>query len=46
MKSSGNDTVGVVRDTLKEEAQKAIKKSWEDNEPGRAEKAKKARRKY
>jgi hypothetical protein len=30
------DTVGVVRDTTKEDREKAIKKSWEDNELGRA----------
>mmetsp|Transcript_1805 Transcript_1805/g.1693 ORF Transcript_1805/g.1693 Transcript_1805/m.1693 type:complete len:154 (-) Transcript_1805:874-1335(-) len=46
LRTCGNDTIGILRDTQKEEAQKAIKKSWEDNEPGRAEKAKKARRKY
>jgi hypothetical protein len=40
------DTVGVLRDTTKEDREKAIKKSWEDKEPGRAERAKKCRAKY
>lgn len=40
------ETVAVVRDTTKEDREKAIKKSWEDNEPGRAEKAKKSRAKF
>lgn len=35
-----------MRDTDKEDKEKAIKKSWEDGEPGRAEKSKKARKKY
>jgi hypothetical protein len=46
LKVIGNDTIAVIRDTQKEDAQKAIKKSWEDNEIGRAEKAKKSRRKF
>jgi len=37
------DTVGVLRDTTKEDKEKAIKKSWEDKEPGRSERAKKCR---
>lgn len=40
------ETVAIVRDTDKEDREKAIKKSWEDSEPGRAEKSKKARRKF
>ena len=40
------DTVGVLRDTTKEDREKAIKKSWEDKEPGRAERAKKCRGKF
>lgn len=40
------DTVAVVRDTTKEDREKAIKKSWEDTEPGRAERAKKSRMKH
>lgn len=38
-----SDTVALVRDTTKEDREKAIKKSWEDKEPGRANNAKKAR---
>ena len=37
------DTLAVVRDTTKEDREKEIKKSWEDKEQGRAEKAKKSR---
>lgn len=40
------DTLAILRDTQKEDKEKAIKKSWEDKEPGRAEKAKKTRTKY
>ena len=46
LKVCANDTVGVVRDTIKEDNVKAIKKSWEDKEPGRADKAKASRKKY
>lgn len=38
-----SDTVAIVRDTDKEDREAALKKSWEDAEPGRAEKAKKSR---
>ncbi|CAD8164435.1 unnamed protein product [Paramecium pentaurelia] len=41
-----SDTVALVRDTTKEDKEKAIKKSWEDKEPGRAANAKKSRTKY
>lgn len=41
-----SDTVALVRDTTKEDREKAIKKSWEDKEPGRALNAKKSRTKY
>jgi hypothetical protein len=37
------DTIAVVHDTTKEDRERAIKKSWEDNEAGRAEKAKRSR---
>ncbi len=46
LKLTGNDTIGVVRDTQKEDAIKAIKKSWEDAEPGRADRARKSRKKF
>ena len=38
-----NDTTGLVRDTEKEDKEAGLKKSWEDSEAGRAERAKKAR---
>ena len=41
-----SDTLAVLKDTSKEDKERAIKKQWEDNEAGRAEKAKKCRRKY
>jgi len=41
-----SETVAIVRDTTKEDREKAIKKSWEDQEPGRADKAKKSRIKF
>lgn len=46
LKVVSTETVGVVRDTDKEDREKAIKKSWEDGEAGRSEKAKVARRKF
>ena len=33
----------MVKDTQKEDAEKALVKSWEDKEPGRADNAKKMR---
>lgn len=44
--SGATNTVVLIKDTQKEEREKAIQKSWEDKEPGRAEKAKRVRRKY
>ena len=41
-----SDTIAIFRDTQKEDNIKAIKKSWEDKEPGRLEKAKLARKKF
>lgn len=46
MRVMSSDTVVVVRDTQKEDREKALVKSWEDAEPGRAERAKKSRKKY
>lgn len=40
------ETVGVVKDSQLEEHRAALKKSWEDAEPGRAEKGIKARAKF
>ena len=38
--------MAVVKDTEKEDSEKALKASWEQNEPGRADKAKRSRVKY
>jgi len=46
LKAFSTDTLVIMRDTQKEDKEKAIKKSWEDKEPGRADKAKKTRSKY
>lgn len=46
MKVHSSDTLAIFKDTFKEDNIKAIKKSWEDKEPGRAEKAKTARKKF
>jgi hypothetical protein len=40
------ETLALVRDTKQEDKEKQTRKSWEDTEPGRAERAKKARRKF
>lgn len=42
----GLDSLAFVRDTRQEDKEKLTRKSWEDAEPGRAERAKKARRKF
>ncbi len=41
-----SETLGFVKDTTKEDMEKALKDSWEISEPGRAEKAKKSRLRY
>lgn len=38
--------MGFCRDTSKEDKEKEIISSWEENEPGRAELAKKSRRRF
>lgn len=40
------ETIALVRDTRQEDKDKLTRKSWEDAEPGRAECAKKARRRF
>lgn len=40
------DSLAFVRDTRQEDKEKTTRKSWEDAEPGRAERAKKTRRKF
>jgi len=46
MKVFSSETLAVVKDTDKEDREKALKASWETNEPGRAEKAKRSRLKF
>ena len=41
-----SETLAIVKDTDKEDREKALKASWEQNEAGRAEKAKKSRLKF
>ena len=43
MKVFSSDAIAVVKDTDKEDREKALKESWEKNEPGRSEKAKRSR---
>jgi hypothetical protein len=46
MKVFSSETLAVVKDTDKEDREKALKASWETNEVGRAEKAKRSRLKF
>jgi hypothetical protein len=46
MKVFSSETLAVVKDTDKEDREKALKASWETNEAGRAEKAKRSRLKF
>ena len=46
MKVFSSETLALVKDTDKEDRERALKASWEANEIGRAEKAKKARTKF
>ena len=46
LKVYSTETIAIIKDTDKEDREKALKASWEQNEPGRAEKAKKSRQKY
>ncbi len=41
-----SETIGFVKDTTKEDAEKALIQSWETAKPGRADKAQKARIKF
>jgi len=41
-----SETIGFIKDTTKEDAEKALVQSWEVAYPGRADKAQKARVKY
>ena len=40
------DTLGFAKDTSKEDRERALIESWEKNEPGRAEKAQRSRRRF
>ena len=46
MKWFSSETIALIKDTDKEDKEKALKQSWETAEPGRAEKAKKSREKF
>jgi len=46
MKFFTSETVAIIKDTDKEDREKALKASWETEEPGRAEKAAKSRARY
>lgn len=46
MKVYSSDTVAIVKDTDKEDREKALKDSWEQAEPGRADKSRKSRLRY
>lgn len=41
-----SETIALIKDTDKEDREKALKASWETAEPGRAEKANKSRQRY
>lgn len=46
MKVFSSETLAIIKDTDKEDRERALKASWEQNEPGRAEKAKRSRQKF
>lgn len=46
MKIFTSETLALVKDTDKEDRERALKASWETAEPGRTEKAKKSRLKF
>lgn len=46
LKIYSSETLAIVKDTDKEDREKALKASWEQAEPGRAEKAKRSRLKF
>lgn len=46
MKFFTSETVAMIKDTDKEDREKALRVSWETTEPGRAEKATKSRARY
>lgn len=46
MKWYTSETIALIKDTDKEDREKALKLSWETAEPGRAEKASKSRARF
>lgn len=46
VKLYSSETLALIKDTDKEDREKALKASWEAEEPGRAEKAKLSRQKF
>ena len=46
MKWFTSETIALIKDTDKEDREKALKLSWENTEPGRAEKAAKSRARF
>ena len=46
LKLYASDTLAVIKDTDKEDRERALKLGWEQAEPGRAEKAKRSRQKF
>lgn len=46
LKLYSSETLAIIKDTDKEDREKALKASWETAEPGRQEKAKKSRLKF
>jgi len=46
MKMFTSETVALIKDTDKEDREKALKVSWETNEAGRAEKATDSRKRF
>ena len=46
IKVFSSDKISFVKELSKEEKEKSLKNNWEENEPGRAEKAKISRKKY
>ena len=46
IKMFNSETLALVKDTDKEDREKALKASWETNDPGRAERAARSRQRY
>ena len=46
LKVTSSESIAVVRDTYQEDKDRDIKRSWEEQDPGRAERAKKSRMRY